>query len=126
MLTTLSGSTVNSLGRSGARAPAHAPARESAALDLYPLNDDVLDGALVGGSRRRDRVNDLPGLLVGDLTEDRVLGVEMRRRANGDEELGPVGTAAVELLAGVGHGQQVRPVEHQLRVDLVVEVVPGS
>ena len=65
-----------------------------------------------------DRVDDLAAGAVGDLAEDRVLAVEVRRRADGDEELRAVGAGA-----GVGHRQQVRLVELQLGVELVGELV---
>ena len=52
--------------------------------------------------------------VVGDLTENGVLTVEVRRLAGGDEELRAVGTGA-----RVGHGQQVRAVEGKFRVELV-------
>ena len=55
---------------------------------------------------------------VGDLAEDRVPPVEVRGGADRDEELRAVGARA-----GVGHRQQVRPVELQLRVELVGEAV---
>ena len=59
---------------------------------------------------------------VGDLTEDRVLAVEVRGGADGDEELGPVG-ALTHPLAGVGHGEEVGLVELLVGVDLVVVLV---
>ena len=65
-----------------------------------------------------DLVDDRAAGAVGDLAEDRVPPVEVRRRADGDEELRAVGARA-----GVGHGQQVRPVELQLGVELVAELV---
>ena len=46
------------------------------------------------------------------------LPVQVRRLADGDEELGAVGARP-----GVGHRQQVGLVELQLRVELVVELV---
>ena len=59
-----------------------------------------------------------PALGVGDLAEDGVLAVEVRGRPDGDEELRAVG-----VRAGVRHREQVRPVEGQLRVELVGELV---
>src|SRR5438046_1364588 len=91
-------------------------------FDLYPLDHNILDGTVArAGAGGRDRVDDLLRAFVGDLTEDRVLPVEPVRRGDGDEELRPVGTGA-----GVRHGEQVRPVEGQLGVDLVAELVPRA
>ena len=72
-------------------------------------------GPVDGG---RDRVDDVAGGLVGDLAEDRVLEVQPRGRAHGDEELGAVGARP-----GVRHGQEVGLVEDQLGVRLVLEGV---
>src|SRR3712207_7717227 len=52
------------------------------------------------------------------LFRSRVLAVQVRRGADGDEELRAVGAGA-----GVGHGEQVGPVELQLGVELVAELV---
>ena len=52
------------------------------------------------------------------LAEDRVAEVEVRRGRHGDEELG-----AVRRRAGVRHGEQERPVERQVGVELVAELV---
>ena len=46
----------------------------------------------------------------------------MRGRNHGDEELGTVG-ATTATLAGVCHSEQVRTIELELRVDLIVEHV---
>ena len=51
-------------------------------------------------------------------TEDGVPAVQVRGRADGDEELRTVGARP-----GVGHRQQVRTVELQLGVELVLEPV---
>src|SRR5699024_1923000 len=91
--------------------------------DVDAGDDDRLDRAIpVIRGDARDVVDDLAGLVIGDLAEDGVVAVEVRGRHDGDEELGTVGAAAAAL-AGVGHGQQVRAIELELRVDLVVEVV---
>src|SRR5688572_8518462 len=110
MLATISGSPVNSARPIGGPDATGPPMPGSLPLDLHPLDDDVLDRAFVRRTGSGDRVHNPAGLLVRDLAEDRVLGVQMRRRPDGDEELGPVGAAAVRLLAGVRHGQQVRAV----------------
>src|SRR5215471_3516035 len=92
------------------------------ALDLYPLDHDVpLRAVARRGRRVRDGVHDLLAVRVGDLAEDRVLAVQVRGRPDGDEELRSVGTRA-----GVGHGEQVRPVELQFAVELVGELVPRT
>jgi hypothetical protein len=106
------------------------PAPRRIQSGVLSLDDDLVDddrlerpvaGRGVGGG---DRVDDLLRLVVGDLTEDRVLAVQVRGRHDGHEELRAVGAVAV-LDAGVGHREQVRTVELELRVDLVVELVPG-
>ena len=67
----------------------------SAALHLDGLDDDVLDGrSLRPVGDLRDRVDDVAAGLVGHLAEDRVLAVQVRRRADGDEELRAVGARA--------------------------------
>src|SRR5699024_11710378 len=66
------------------------------------LDHDRVDRAVhaVGGGGG-DRVDDLLGLRVNDLTEDGVAVVQVRGRAHGDEELGAVGARA-----GVGQGRK--------------------
>src|SRR6266536_390683 len=92
------------------------------ALDLDPLDDHVPPRAVARTGRGgRDRVDDLAAAVVGHLTEDGVLAVEPARLADRDEELRPVGTGT-----GVRHGQQVWPVELQVGVDLVLELVSGT
>src|SRR5712691_3627475 len=66
-----------------------------------------------------DQVNHVGAL--DDLAEDGVLAVQPGRRHGRDEELRAVGAGP-----GVGHGQQVRPVEREVRVDLVGELVAGA
>ena len=68
------------------------------------------------GRRGGDRVDDRARVRVLDLAEDRVLAVQVRRRADRDEELRAVGARP-----GVGHREQVRAVELQLGVELVLE-----
>ena len=63
------------------------------------------------------RVEHLEEVLVGDLAEDGVAVVQPRGRVDGDEELG-----TVRARASVSHGQQVRAVELQLRMELVGEL----
>src|SRR5664279_6161117 len=50
-------------------------------------DDGVLGTVAAIGRRGGDGVDDLLARRVGDLTEDRVLPVEVRRRTTGDEEL---------------------------------------
>jgi len=50
-----------------------------------------------------------------------VTTVQVRRGAQGDEELRAVGAGP-----GVGHGQQVRAVEREVGVELVAELVAGA
>src|SRR3978361_1825287 len=87
--------------------------------DGYRVDRDVGDRTIRRtGARLPDRVDDRTALSVGDLTEDRVLEVQVRGRHRGDEEL-----AAVGVRSGVGHREEVRPVEAELGVELVAEVV---
>ena len=56
------------------------------------VDHDVLDRAVHAAGRcRGDPVDDLAAAAVGDLAEDGVLAVQVRRRADGDEELRAVG-----------------------------------
>ena len=83
------------------------------------VDGDVGDRTVAGtGAGGADRVDHRPALGVGDLAEDGVLEVQVRGLGGGDEEL-----AAVGVRSGVGHREQVRPVEAQLGVELVGEVV---
>src|SRR2546430_10939913 len=92
------------------------------ALDLDPFEDHILGRAVTGGGPgARDRVDDLPAVVVGHLAEDGVLAVEPGGGPDGDEELRPVGTRP-----RVRHRQQVRPAELEFRVDLVLELVPRA
>ncbi len=60
----------------------------SAADDLNGLDHDRVDRAVARAGRGgADRVDDVARGLVGDLTEDGVLEVQPRGRADGDEEL---------------------------------------
>src|SRR4051794_36786811 len=95
---------------------------------LSPLNLDALDDNVLQrtvprvGLGARDGVDGLARVVVGDLAEDGVLAVEPSGRPDRDEELRAVG-ALPAAKAGVRHGQQVRPGELEIRVDLVVERV---
>src|SRR5262249_40472696 len=96
--------------------------RARLALDIYPLENHVTDGPVAGrGLRRGDRVDDLLRVVVDHFTEDGVLPVEPARLADRDEELRPARTGS-----RVGTGQQVRPAELEVRVDLVLELVPRA
>src|SRR3954447_7817938 len=107
----------------GSRWWSGAPAgARSAALHLDGLDHDVVHRLVVAAGRRLGNgVDDVAAGLVGHLTEDRVLAVEVRGRADGDEELGAVGARA-----SVGHRQQVGAVEGELGVELVAELVAGA
>src|SRR6478735_3719810 len=97
--------------------------RSALAVDRDALDDDVVDRLVTAvGRDPADLVDDLTARPVGDLAEDRVLAVEVRGGADGDEELGAVG-ALSHPLAGVGHGEEVGLVELLVRVDLVVVLV---
>ncbi len=66
----------------------------------------------------RDFVDDVTTALIRHFTEDRVLAVQMRLRAEGDEEL-----RTVRAWPCVCHGKQVRLVEDKIRMDFVSELV---
>src|SRR5215469_12153466 len=79
--------------------------------DLDRLQDHVVDGTVVpAGPHPADRIDHVGAL--DHLTEDGVPAVEVRGGNGGDEEL-----RAVRARPGVGHGQQVRPVEGEIRVE---------
>jgi serine/threonine-protein kinase len=88
------------------------------AEDLHPLQHDVLVRAVARGGHAGDLVDDV--LPAHDLAEDRVLVVEVRRGALGDEPLGAVGARA-----RVGHREHARPVVAERGVELVLEAVAG-
>src|ERR1039457_7153087 len=87
------------------------------ALDLDGLDDDVL-GRAIPAVRRHGAypVHDVGAL--DDLAEDGVLTSQPGCGHRCDEELGAVGARP-----GVGHGQQVRPVEREVRMEFVAELV---
>src|SRR5271166_4616638 len=58
---------------------------------------------------------------LDDLTEDGVLAVQPGGRHDRDEELRAVGAGP-----GVRHGQHVWPVEREVRVDFIGELVAGA
>jgi len=72
-------------------------------------------GLVLDGTRARadslEGLDDLHGLIVGDLAEDDVAAVEPRGDDGGDEELRAVGVGT-----SVGHGEQARLVVLQLEV----------
>src|SRR5450755_3226507 len=87
--------------------------RVALALDHDRLKDDIIDRAVVASCfRLADLIDDLSA--IDDLAEDGVLTVQPGSRDAGNEELGAVGARA-----GIGHGQQVRPVERKVRGELV-------
>src|SRR6266516_406810 len=91
--------------------------RIAAAHDRDRLEDDIGDWPVVASCHRlADLIDDLAAL--DDLAKDGVLPVQPGSRDGGDEEL-----RAVRAGARVGHGEQVRPVERQIRVKLVGELV---
>src|SRR5260221_311088 len=94
--------------------------RVAVALDSHGLRDAVIDRPVVPASRHiADRIDDIAAR--DHLAEDRVPTVEVRGRHGGDEEL-----RAVCPRARVGHREQVRPVESQVGMDLVAELVTGT
>src|SRR6266566_7944954 len=91
-----------------------------AAIDRDRLEDDILDRPVVASRHRlADLIDDLAA--ADDLAEDSVLPVQPRSRDGGDEKL-----RAVRAGTRVGHGKQVRPVEGEIRVKLVSELVTGA
>src|SRR6266568_2415432 len=108
----------DALGPGGmAMALAARPRRAAVALDHYGLKYHVVDRSVVpAGLYLADRVNHLAARDY--LAEDRVHAVEVRSRHGGDEELRPV-----RARTGVRHREQVGPVEDQIRMDLVGELV---
>src|SRR5699024_6686761 len=94
----------------------------SAALDLDALDDDGIDRTVASvGLGGGDRIDDAATVVALDFTDDGVPVAEMRLLPDGDEERG-----AVRAGAGIGHRQQVRAVELQLRMELVGERVTRS
>ena len=86
------------------------------------VNDNIIHRAVtpICGHASDFHHNLLAGR-VGDLTKDGVVVVEVRGGGDSDEELG-----AVRVPASVGHRQQERAVEGELRVELVLELVAGA
>jgi hypothetical protein len=99
-------------------------------VTLARVNDGrllaILDGT-AGGTGSLDTLNDLEGLVVGNLAEDDVAAVQPGGHDGGDEELGAVAgldplarihdhgelssvvcTDDIRVGAGIGHGQQTR------------------
>src|SRR5450631_1186473 len=100
-----------------------AQGENSALVDGYGVDDDGLDWLVATtGADSADLVHHVAAGLVCDLTEDRVLSLQMRRRARRDEKLRAV-SALTAADAGVGHGQDVGLAEVLVRADLVVERV---
>ena len=95
---------------------------EELLLDLDGGDHDRLNRTVVAiRSGRRNCLNDLLGILSGDLTEDGVAVVQVRGRSNRDEELGTIGAGA-----SIRHSQQEGAVKLELRVELVSELVAGA
>src|SRR5215472_19332163 len=87
------------------------------APDLDRFQDDVGNRTITSaGLHPADLVDDAGA--VDDFAEDGVLVVEPRRCGRRDEKL-----RAVRSRACVGHRQQVRPVEREVRVELVAELI---
>lgn len=98
-------------------------------VTLISVNDGgllaILDGT-AGGTGSLDGLDDLEGLIVGNLAENDVAAVQPRGHDGGDEELGAVAVSRllariqheaqlgatweddIRVGAGVGHGQQTR------------------
>lgn len=95
---------------------------EELLLDLDGGDHDRLNRTVVAiRSGRRNCLNDLLGILSGDLTEDGMAVVQVRGRSNRDEELGTIGAGA-----RIRHSQQEGAVKLELRVELVSELVAGA
>src|SRR4051812_1837990 len=98
--------------------------RASVLVFLLPLDRDLghRDGRrrpiLAIGLRLTDLLDNVDAF--GDDAKDRVLAIEMRRRAERDEEL-----AAVGIRAGVRHGQNPRAIVPKAGMELVFELVAG-
>src|SRR5690606_23066259 len=125
------GTAPSSADRGGGSRPRGLPraarrsGESSQVLDVDACDHDIVERLVAPvGRNGLDRVDDALRGVVGDLAEDRVLAVEPGRRHRRDEELRAVGAAA-HLDAGVGHGEQVGLIEHELGVDLAVELVAG-
>src|SRR4029453_3694312 len=106
----------------GARSPGRRPGSGTRGvftrIDRHGFNDDWVDRTVTSPSAYlRDVVHHVTARLVRHLAEDRVSAVEMRRRANSDEELRTVGART-----GVRHGQQVWLVEDQVGMELVAKL----
>ena len=101
--------------RAGARGLTHSG--DVTRIDRHRLDDHRVHGTITSPESARWAMSSTTSRLglVGHLAEDRVLAVEVRLRADGDEEL-----RAVRAGPGVGHGQQVRLVEDQIGMDFVV------
>src|SRR5215470_8240456 len=95
-------------------------ARGIEALDVDRLEHHVIDRPVVPARGHiADRVDYLPAR--GHLAEDGVLAGQPGRGHRGDEELRAVGPWSC-----VRHGEQVGPVECQVWVYLVGELVAGA
>lgn len=101
------------------------------AVDVLPLLLEKV-GAVVVNLDTHDSValaDTVDHLLVlggKDLAEDGVLAVEPIRGHVGNEELGAVGALPRPGAAGIGHSQQARLGELQVRAALVVKLVAGA
>src|SRR6476620_345851 len=114
------GSTERSpVGRSPGLRPGTGSLGDVARIDRHGLDDHRVHRAITSPSPYLgDVVDDIPTGLVNHLAEDRVLAVEVRLRANGNEEL-----RVVRARPRVGHSKQVGLVEDKIRMDFVSELV---
>jgi len=107
------------VGRSPGRRPGTGSLGDVTRIDRHRLDDHRIHRTITSpSSYLGDVVDDIPTGLVSHLAEDRVLAVEVRLRADGDEEL-----RAVSARPRVGHGKQIRLVEGKIRMDFVSELV---
>ena len=96
-------------------------------LQLTSVNDGGLDVGADGAGGAAESLNlldDLHGLIVGNLTEDNVLAIEPRGDNGGDEELGAVAADAVSGQAqSSSYGEGA--ITYVLGPALAMERIPG-